>query len=303
VPTLAATRALDAGLRAWGTASFVDVSGDAMTGDLAVGAGVTLRAATGEAVVAGVEVTGDPYTSWKNLPVATSAEPGVVRVSASLTLDDATVAASASAAAALRAALDQHDRAAILSATDATEVRALEDRVRVRNVNEGVDLAVFDAVTRNFEVLHGGVVGQWAHLLSSEDFSVPGAFAGGAARLSLMCEGDAAAREVLLHSDARLKAEVRDLGAEEAWAALLAARPRSYVWARDPGLRARGFVAQELLESPATAGLVRAVPDADMVDGRRLVVSYTDLIAPMVAAMRDLQARVAELEELVRAKT
>lgn len=100
-----------------------------------------------------------------------------------------------------------------------------------------------------------------------------------------------AAGNVTAYSDARLKENIRPL--ENYWSILEAAEPVRFTWTNNgivgrPGSKDVGVIAQKVL--PVFPEAVN-VGDNDM-----MTVSYVKFIAPLIAAVLDLQKQVAELQ-------
>jgi hypothetical protein len=93
-------------------------------------------------------------------------------------------------------------------------------------------------------------------------------------------------------SDIREKKNIQDcpLGLDF----LMKTRPVEYQWrAETDDKRHLGFTAQSIQELIPEYGVVISNTTAD---GERLAMSYTELIAPLVQAVKELAGRVKELE-------
>lgn len=90
------------------------------------------------------------------------------------------------------------------------------------------------------------------------------------------------------HSDENLKSDIEGIDAASGMDLVDQIRPVSYTWDSD-GRPAMGVIAQELEE-------VLPFLVTTSADGKKSV-EYTQLIAPMVAALQDLESRNADLEE------
>jgi hypothetical protein len=118
---------------------------------------------------------------------------------------------------------------------------------------------------------------------------------------SILCAGAVAATAFGTTSDARLKSEVKDLSAEQAYAWINKARPRTYEM---DGRPQAGFIAQEdMANGRSDAVLATKNDDVKFKDsdgfapaGHKLSRDYAMDNAYLMAAVKGLMARVAELE-------
>ena len=96
------------------------------------------------------------------------------------------------------------------------------------------------------------------------------------------------ATQYFYFSDATLKENVTRLDTSEGMGLIRQIRPVRYDW-RDTGREALGVIAQE------TAAILPNLVDTN--EAGLMSVDYIQLIAPLIAAVQDLDARVTQLEE------
>jgi hypothetical protein len=91
-------------------------------------------------------------------------------------------------------------------------------------------------------------------------------------------------------SDERLKENIESFP-DGSLAKILALRPVSFTWKEESGIQgggvSRGFIAQEFQQ---------VLPDAVSANGNYLTITKDELIAHLVKAVQELEARVKALE-------
>ena len=88
-------------------------------------------------------------------------------------------------------------------------------------------------------------------------------------------------------SDEKLKDDVVTIDPNRGMEMIKDLRPVSFTWKQD-GKEALGFIAQEVRETIPTAVFEN--------DGGDLAVDYAQTIAPLIAAVQQMEMRIADLE-------
>ena len=89
-------------------------------------------------------------------------------------------------------------------------------------------------------------------------------------------------------SDGDMKQDIQDLAGVDALATVLSMKPKSFRWKHNPARIHRGIVAQDLINGP--------LRDAVYQEGGEFGLNYSELIAPLIGAVQELNRRVEELE-------